>query len=772
MFRHPVKMHGFSVFTGLMIALSLGQGCLVDTVNVDQDVTCSSGDVSADGVRVCEGGVWVFKADGLDMDVPDSGSDMCTPESDVELCTGEGLACGQATIADRCGVMRTVDCGACGTGESCESNVCEPLCEGENAGVLCTRLGAQCGDIATTDTCGNSRQVSCGECQGAQEVCTDDFLCECIPKTEVEICGDVTVCGLVTTDNGCGTEVQVDCGGCDTTSGEFECIDNTCTCTPETDNAFCGRAGAQCGMVTAENNCGEMITVDCGGCSDGTCQDDFTCPTCQPFDDEALCSNAGLGCGEQNIPNNCGDMVTVNCGGCSNDRVCDVSAGVCECPEPTCSGVECGSVGNACGNSTVCPDTCNATTEQCSGNACICKPETNQELCSVNGAVCGSITVDDRCGTRRTVSCGACGGGEVCTGANVCCSPVSDADLCSANGAVCGSITVQDNCGSSRTVSCGGCGADEVCSNNACVCPTPSCSGVACGTVTNACGNSATCSNTCNATTEQCSGNSCVCKPETDQELCTDNAAVCGSITVSDRCGVSRSVSCGTCSGADEVCSGNACVCPAPSCSGVACGSVSNACGNSTICPDTCDAMTEQCSGNTCECKPETDQELCVAEGAQCGSITVTDRCGSSRTVDCTTAQGMCDASECAVKSSGNDHQCCASTDISAACESGDFCGEAEVSACGGTIVAADCSANMCDQSVDPAEVCDSSVSPSMCCTPSEPDLSMECSNSCVSVQFDPGCGLPMESLDCEQHCIDGGGTCNTSMGANADKCE
>ena len=82
---------------------------------------------------------------------------------------------------------------------------------------------------------------------------------------------------FVTSDDPCAT----DNGGCDanavcdSSSGTVQCTclpsfvgdGSTCTCQPETDAAFCGRYGAQCGILTDLDSCGDRRSVaDCGAC--------------------------------------------------------------------------------------------------------------------------------------------------------------------------------------------------------------------------------------------------------------------------------------------------------------------------------------------------------------------------------------------------------------------------------------------------------------------------------------------------------------------------
>lgn len=68
---------------------------------------------------------------GRDSGVADAPSspDACVPEADTTLCMQLGSACEAHQIADNCGTMRTVDCGACGAGQGCVLGQCKtPVC--------------------------------------------------------------------------------------------------------------------------------------------------------------------------------------------------------------------------------------------------------------------------------------------------------------------------------------------------------------------------------------------------------------------------------------------------------------------------------------------------------------------------------------------------------------------------------------------------------------------------------------------------------------------
>ncbi len=56
-----------------------------------------------------------------------------------------------------------------------------------------------------------------------------------------------------------------------------------------------------------------------------------------------------------------------------------------------------------------------------------------------------------------------------------------------------------------------------------------------------------------------------------------------------------------------------------------------------------CQADNESCNAqNKCECVPETDEDFCAAAGADCDVVNGRDNCGMDRSVDC----GMCDGNE------------------------------------------------------------------------------------------------------------------------------
>ena len=193
-------------------------------------------------------------------------------------------------------------------------------------------------------------------------------------------------------------------------------------CQDESAAALCTSYDAQCGALTAADNCGLTQTVQCGDCPDGSicgAIEPNICP-CIPESNDEFCN--GVQCGALTAPDNCGVTRTVDCdGGCE-------------------SGLTCGAM---------------------EPNVCACEPESDGKICMMAHAVCGSLTTADNCGRERTVNCGVCPTGTCgATAPNTCpCSPDSDDKLCQEYELVtphtkCEPFMVTDNCGNLRTVLC------------------------------------------------------------------------------------------------------------------------------------------------------------------------------------------------------------------------------------------------------------------------------------------------------------------------------
>ncbi len=174
-------------------------------------------------------------------------------------------------------------------------------------------------------------------------------------------------------------------------------------------------------------------------CLDGTCQCDPELP--------------GVCCGPSD---------------CSDDEICEANA--CVCPTPSCAGVQCGDVENACGETNTCAE--------CPGDL-VC--DNNQCLGCADDTDCTpGFCVNDEC-----VQC-------------------DDDDHCPDG------VCVSQTC-----VECevdGHCGDDEVCQGNECTCPDPTCEPGACGAITNACGGQEDCGDCSGGLV--CEENQCVlCSP-------------------------------------------------------------------------------------------------------------------------------------------------------------------------------------------------------------------------------------------------------------------
>ena len=185
----------------------------------------------------------------------------CDAESDDELC--DHRECGEATLVDRCGDSRTVDCGSCQDHQECTDHQCH--CEGEPAPWLCDQHDANCGELSVTDGCNEQRTVDCGSCPSAGE-CVDNR-CDCSEQADGKLC-DVHGfdCGSAVVTDACGDSRDVDCGGCEDL---YECGDNQCVCVGESDDQLCEEVPGACGSLEIADACGETRNVDCGSCASG-----------------------------------------------------------------------------------------------------------------------------------------------------------------------------------------------------------------------------------------------------------------------------------------------------------------------------------------------------------------------------------------------------------------------------------------------------------------------------------------------------------------------
>lgn len=282
---------------------------------------------------------------------------------------------------------------------------------------------------------------------------------------QARICEPGKTCGLV--DDGCGGVLSCSqCTSPQTCGGGG--VENVCGepghCTPETNQAFCARAGADCGSVIAADNCGTSRTASCGSCTTGTCSA-HRCTIPAGRAPGSACTQAAQ----------CAGGTAARC-------TTDLQGGYCLIVGCTVGGTDCPA-------SSMClrlNDTTNAcvagpcsTTSPCAraseGYVCdndhscwwhptpTCIPDAAESLCAREGRVCGALTTQDNCGqTRSIASCGTCGSGT-CDASGLCaCLPEADAAFCARLGKSCGRAEGLDSCGSNRVVDCGTCGTGGI----------------------------------------------------------------------------------------------------------------------------------------------------------------------------------------------------------------------------------------------------------------------------------------------------------------------
>ena len=171
-----------------------------------------------------------------------------------------------------------------------------------------------------------------GRCPDPEQICLAG-ICEIRADKCISSCQDAGAnCGLL--PDRCGG--QLDCGGCPVS---WTCggagTPHVCGCIAETDIAYCGRLGKNCGTVSAADNCGVSRAVSCGSCPSGrVCSPGFVCG-CQPETDQDYCNNANFSCGIATGVDLCGMQRQFDCGSCDGGFCSGAggSAGLCCRPE-------------------------------------------------------------------------------------------------------------------------------------------------------------------------------------------------------------------------------------------------------------------------------------------------------------------------------------------------------------------------------------------------------------------------------------------------------
>ncbi len=406
-----------------------------------------------------------------------------------------------------------------------------------------------------------------------------------------------------------------------------------------------------------------------------------------------------------------------------------------------------------------------------------CVPETDEELCVREGALCGDLTVADRCDRARTVNCGeemciapnTCGGGE---DDNVCgCTPLSVTAFCGVNGdAKCGMVTGVDNCGTARTETCGTCEDGLACAGNQCEC-RPETDSEVCAANQAVCGELQTNDNCgdprmidCGSCTapDECNANSCACLPEGDAATCVRLGLTCGIAMVQDNCLTDVTVDCGDTCPTNATCGGggtaNVCACDTQSDTQF-CADNSAVCGVLTALDDCANMRTVNCgpcpafqtcggamTANQCGCTPESDPEFCSRRAVECGSSDGLDNCGVNRTVNCgqCSAPETCDAvtaGQCDCVPGSNAEFCLANGDAQCGIVSGmNRCGQQRTTDCGSCAAGFACQNKQC------------------VCAPETDTQYCDRNNACGAVNFPDNCGTP-RNVNCLA-CGPGEGQC------------
>ncbi len=301
----------------------------------------------------------------------------CTAETNSAFCSRLGKNC-QFSGNDNCGTSRSVNCGTCPAGQSCFNGVCASSCTAETNSAFCSRLGKNCGTVSSYDNCGTSRTVNCGICPTGQTcqtgVCVSSCTNDCSSSGAKRCNGQYSqTCANFDSDSCLEWGGDIDCtNGCNSTTGQ--CKQQSCN--PLT----CSQLGKSCG----DWNNGCVGTINCGGCSSGqTCNSNGQCILSCTND----CSSSGAKRCDVQYSQTCSNYDSDSClewGGdayCSNG--CSSSTGQCNQQSciPTCSGRQCG--GDGCGRSC---GTCGGSQNCNSAGQCI----NNCYSCLQLGKSCGN----------------------------------------------------------------------------------------------------------------------------------------------------------------------------------------------------------------------------------------------------------------------------------------------------------------------------------------------------------------------------------------------
>jgi hypothetical protein len=290
----------------------------------------------------------------------------------------------------------------------------------------------------------------------------------CIPTVTKAMCTAEggPYCGLI--GDGCNVQ-SIDCGNdcdpnwmCDTTN-------HVCVCGPgikppvqckytagSTTGFYCGKISDGCGHALP---CGDTCASNTPGwlCESNLCvggPDVCTPTTCDPVAGARYCGTVGDGCGRRL---DCGDTCASFKPGWSCNSATNSCMGGADCKKLVCDGSPdaryCGKVGDGCGRTVDCGDTCSVFKAgwvcDASKGLCTGGPGCVHTACTTSGGgqYCGDI--GDGCGV--TLHCGDCPGSGTCSSSNICpvlgCGAMCTAQFKCPNGTTSITGTVYDPAG-------------------------------------------------------------------------------------------------------------------------------------------------------------------------------------------------------------------------------------------------------------------------------------------------------------------------------------
>src|SRR5260221_7693344 len=130
---------------------------------------------------------------------------------------------------------------------------------------------------------------------------------------------------IITLALGCAPAPSHDPASGDDTvdAGVVPIVDAPPTCSAESDATFCARLGANCGELSADDNCGEQRTAACGSCMAGTACGSSNVCGCEPETVQELCIAQQAACGSITVVDRCGATRTLACADtCSGGDTC------------------------------------------------------------------------------------------------------------------------------------------------------------------------------------------------------------------------------------------------------------------------------------------------------------------------------------------------------------------------------------------------------------------------------------------------------------------